>query len=868
MLTCKKIGYFLYVNLGICVFCGTFAQAEVKSVSACHGNTEPACHFITLDCEQGSRIRILTMKYGVKEDKCNNRKNRCLDPNKDGCCTYNTEDCMEYYSDLHAYNLYKDCSGKQTCGPLPVPNRILSSCDSKISTYVHVTYECLPVKNEVKFCRVGNLSNVNGKQLSVVFNKSEESSSTPANCSCFITATQNGEAQIDYVDIRMFKSLTSIQGSSCSSATLTSVPDDNFDTQCVNSKPEEDNFKYGHLTTGTVIEMKLLNLFRNGNDDAPQFVWLHITADDQSNVNVQCFKHANHQTTIPTTLLPPLPSSTPGDHSNTTKMSASGDEGSNTGAIVAGILVPILLLAVIGAVVAFLVWRRRGYLCKKKKKHATPNKYTDSADIDNSVENSEYAEIGFVPDVACMEPNYDQVYEPKNKKASHETNGHTYQNVGKQDQAQGKQPKSTKSPFGKIKTHTDRLISFFRKQTENDFPQVSKRERENSESYDHLRPVSANSSVHVEITPPIDEPNHTYSHTTDDSVRKQVGLNQEKEKPNKNVKASPKIEKRTDVPTEELNAFHVGDAYIEFQFGAVDENHPDLVKCPKEGSNDARPAPPTRPPPSPRTVAKIGTTTTPKASPKQTHQVITPQNEIRSKSTNCLLPSNTIPDDSPSYDYAAGTHVRPRSASPRGSDVSDVSSEHSYKILEKEPEVYDYADVSDDELAKRTDGYTSGSIYEDVDKNLRAESVRKHRSDMSVPVESNEYLEPVTSRTRAISSPIETKEPQESKNDQSKTQHSASSLFKRELKERAQQKKKDKSKPVEGEEKDFSKMVKSDNVDAKDYQKVDKVKGVLNMAKLFDNKDSDSDTSRQSSPRDLQFTNLPSGNKKKSSSNA
>ena len=518
---------------------------------------------------------------------------------------------------------------------------------------------------------------------------------------------------------------------------------------------------------------------------------------------------------------------------------------------------------------------RRGYLCKRKQKHATPNKYSDRPDIENSVENSEYAEIGFVPDVPNMEPNYDQVYEPKDKKVIHEANGHTYQNVGNKDKVAGKQPKSLKSPLGKIKTHTDRLISFFRKQTENDFPQVSKRERENSAgSYDHLRPVSATSGVHVEITPPIDEQNkHTYSHTSDESVKKHVALNQANDKSNKNVKVSPKIgkiEKRTDIPDEEINAFHVGDAYIEFQFGAVDENHPNLVKCPKGDDESKRPAPPTRPPPSPRSAAKPDKTPTPKPSPNQTRQGLAVQNETRPKSPNCLSPNYT--SDSPSYDYAAGMHVRPRSASPR-SDNSDASSEHSYKILEPEQhqEVYDYADVSDDDVANGTEGYTSGSLYEDVDKNLRAESVRKHKS---APMDSNEYLEPVTSRSRTSSSPDESTD----SNVQSKKPKSVASLFKRELKEKAEKKKYNGSKDVDSSNcskevnkavDDSSKMVKSDNVDTKDYQKVDEVKGVLKMARLFESKDnSDSDTSRQSSPRDLQFTNNPNANKKKSSSNA
>lgn len=53
-------------------------KSEVQTASACYGN-ENDCNFMTLECNSGERIRLLSLGYGIKEGNCNSnvRRNRC-----------------------------------------------------------------------------------------------------------------------------------------------------------------------------------------------------------------------------------------------------------------------------------------------------------------------------------------------------------------------------------------------------------------------------------------------------------------------------------------------------------------------------------------------------------------------------------------------------------------------------------------------------------------------------------------------------------------------------------------------------------------------------------------------------------------------
>lgn len=515
---------------------------------------------------------------------------------------------------------------------------------------------------------------------------------------------------------------------------------------------------------------------------------------------------------------------------------------------------------------------RPGYLWKKRTP-AKANSYTNNGDIENSVENNTYAVIGYVPDIPdTNRRKCDTVHASTNKEMPLHSNssscdGHTYHNINNVDKDMNKQSKKPSWPLGILRSQRDRLISHFRHQTENDIPQVKKgpeREVANG-SCDHLRQDSAKSSVQVQVTAPVDGPSHVYSHTTDRTVRKQAALYQERTK-NTVPNQSSSIENQSEV---EINAVNVGDLYIEFQCVAIGANNPNSIKAPEvvDTNENVRPQPPSRPPPSPSRVAKLKKSPSP--NPKLNLSVQNEQqSDIRQISSNHLSQDHLTPGSEVDYDYATEIQVPSRSISPRSSDVanSDSTSEHSYTIPE-EQQVYDYAEVSDADVAEE-DQY--GSVYDDVDNDPRLASVRKHKSAIEIPQDQNEYMEPVSTRTRAIS--LQGVNTELSSKINAKTEAvSESSLLKSELNEKAQQRRQTKHNPENlknGDEKSDKhlakqdkmktdngcKAIQSDNTDTKDYQKVDKMKGVLQMATLFENKDNASDTSMKSSPRHIRGT--------------
>lgn len=454
-------------------------------------------------------------------------------------------------------------------------------------------------------------------------------------------------------------------------------------------------------------------------------------------------------------------------------------------------------------------------------------------------------------------PNYDQVYVPgqsnNNNIAPNGTaNGHTYQNVETDNSTLGAGiDKKSKSPFSRIKTHTNKLISFFKKQPESkdDIP-VKHRDREFSGgSYDHLRPTSGSGSV-LEYKPKTDSSGHVYSHTDQ--------ICSEAENNNSGAK-TPSAPPEQSNSNNDVNAVHIGDSYIEFRFGEVDESQ--KVKSKILHDENTRPEPPKRPPPSPK--IDLG-----KKSP-----IVNSATNVKAKSA---LPNNLSPNlnplaDPPRYDYAEGSEsprISPNHLKQQ-SDNSDTSSTHSYRVLEPQP-TYDYADVSDSEVQLQ-DSY--GSLYEDVDdKNQDNVNARKHKSAHEVSFDSGEYLEPIQNRTRTISSPgsLDVKKshgyvnsPKTSPKVTQELETPSKDKLNAELKLKGANLRKvessskdtspEKAKSTLNTNKTASGIVKSDNVKAKDYEKSTDLKGVLKMKEMFEQKESsDSESSRQSSPRGVE----------------
>ena len=76
-----------------------------------------------------------------------------------GCCVYDQDDCTETYTLLHVYNLMRECSGKNQCGPLPAPSNVLSSCGNNASTYVRIQYDCMKGKDTLRYFRAKTIAN-------------------------------------------------------------------------------------------------------------------------------------------------------------------------------------------------------------------------------------------------------------------------------------------------------------------------------------------------------------------------------------------------------------------------------------------------------------------------------------------------------------------------------------------------------------------------------------------------------------------------------------------------------------------------------------------------------------------------------------
>lgn len=441
-----------------------------------------------------------------------------------------------------------------------------------------------------------------------------------------------------------------------------------------------------------------------------------------------------------------------------------------------------------------------------RQKSAVPNRYEESGDIDE-----EYAEIGFVPDVCDPTPQYDAVYVPGKGTAkgnsgvvSPTCNGHDYQNVGNTSGGGQSSQSVVKKPFGKLRSMTGQLFSFFKKesatdQSESKLTVAKPRERGISGgSYDHLRPASGI----IVYKPEMNDSGHEYSHTNTLSEKTK---SQEPDK-SKAIGTDSKdsLKDTNGNGNEDLKAVHIGDSYIEFKFGEVDSNQ--LVKTETKHDENVRPEPPKRPPPSPA--------------------ALSPKHGAESQ---------------PKYDYAEGAGTPRASPIPKSTE-SDNTSEHSYKILEPQS-TYDYADCSDNEMQVIEDSY--GSIYEDVDaENTKSASVKKHKSATDYQVEPSEYLEPIESRTRTISSPgmLGTSSPG----------YVNIPKVKQILEDKASgDTDAKKSGKQAAELTETQGVVKSDNVKAKDYEKGLDIKGVRKMKEMFEQRESDSDSSRQSSPRQV-----------------
>ena len=306
---------------------------------------------------------------------------------------------------------------------------------------------------------------------------------------------------------------------------------------------------------------------------------------------------------------------------------------------------------------------------------------------------------------------------------------HTYQNTkdnnkpGENGHSSKPNKEHTKSPFGDFKNKKSQLLSFFKRKSNDSLapPRAIKKPSDASvTSYDHIHANIPELRLKAAATQ--EDERHPYAHTST------LDPNEHAKSEVPESKHSPDVIKRSASP-KGVKAVDVGDSYIEFQFGTLDEDGPDFLtakpKLAEGGETNAKLMKPSRPPPKPN-------------SPKL------------NKTNSNFVESNTpIPTPRPSieindqqtYDYADVDDDEPQAVSsrPNKPEISSNTDSRNSAI------VYSYADVDNeaDNDIKDMDTLSPELVYEDVEDTPDT-GLRKCSSAQDISCESSgEYEVPV-----------------------------------------------------------------------------------------------------------------------------
>ena len=299
----------------------------------------------------------------------------------------------------------------------------------------------------------------------------------------------------------------------------------------------------------------------------------------------------------------------------------------------------------------------------------------------------------------------------------------TYQNTKRKNNPDnGHSSKTSKSPFSDLKNTKSQIISFFKRKSNDSLapPRIVKKPSDASvTSYDH---INANMpELRKKNTPASNDERHPYAHTstidpTVNSNAKSAALD---------PKTSPDANARSASP-QGVKAVNVGDSYIEFQFGTLDEDGPDLLssrpKSSKGGETNAKLMKPSRPPPKPNSpkIDKAKATLSASNIP-----IPTPRPDIEI-------------NDQEAYDYAdVDDDYEPQVVSSRPNKPGNsTESENRNSVM-----VYSYADVDNDN--QEMDTLSPELVYEDVEDTPNT-GIRKCSSAQDISCESSgEYEVPV-----------------------------------------------------------------------------------------------------------------------------
>ncbi|XP_052241348.1 serine-rich adhesin for platelets-like [Dreissena polymorpha] len=188
----------------------------------------------------------------------------------------------------------------------------------RLSTYSTIWYSC--IKDVINFCE--GVSTIT-KSAHIIFDKKNQRSSCGlSNCSCFLSSTGNFE--VTYIDIRMARIHTDF--TVCSSAVLVSDPTVFQNKQCNTSLEEHEHFEYQlkNKTSVSKLSIELRDLYANGADDSPEFVWILVKADKNADITVKC------ESLMPTTCTTSTDSTTTSTTSTDSTTTSTSSTGSTT----------------------------------------------------------------------------------------------------------------------------------------------------------------------------------------------------------------------------------------------------------------------------------------------------------------------------------------------------------------------------------------------------------------------------------------------------------------------------------------------------------------------------------------------------------
>ncbi|KAH3739355.1 hypothetical protein DPMN_046007 [Dreissena polymorpha] len=273
----------------IAVFIWTFftwryVNAQTTSdVIACYG-AENECDILKLKtCSDRELIYLIDQKYGSKNGSCSTNENNCF-MSGSGCCSQAGSDCLKDYSQSHAYDLHRACSGKSNC-EIQAAGNLNCYGNPEWSTYGKISFFCTRDSDVVHFC---DHVFVEKESAHIIFDKQDFSSNNHSFCSCNVASSEN--LIVTYVDIRLERVYTSKAATNCSSTRLDSFPQIQTPIVCTSTSDDSANFVYKRTVNTTVrnVRLALNDLFKQDAYDSPVYVWIWVKARNNANVNVTC----------------------------------------------------------------------------------------------------------------------------------------------------------------------------------------------------------------------------------------------------------------------------------------------------------------------------------------------------------------------------------------------------------------------------------------------------------------------------------------------------------------------------------------------------------------------------------------------------